>query len=105
MVKKIHNQFLCSQIMLPEHRGALNKKAYESRLKEISAMPDLDEQRLEEMDRIITRALREKLDVRITAMCREGPVIYEGRVRIKQGKVFIGDNSIAVNFIINIEEI
>ena len=43
MRSKMYNQFLCSSLMLPEHREALTEYHAEERQKEAEYMPEVDE--------------------------------------------------------------
>ena len=107
MVNKLNNQFLCSRMMLPEHVRELRKQAYEAEIQEISKIPELDEQRLEEMDKILKKAIKKNLPVRITVMNPKGPNIYKGKVKIERGKAILMEQSITIDLskVINIEEI
>ncbi len=90
MSKKLNNQFICSRMMLPEHVRALSKYEQESKLKELCKRPELDEQRLEEFDRVLQRAIKEELLVRVMVLTERGPVMYDGKVqKIATGKLYI----------------
>ncbi len=90
MSKKLYNQFICSRMMLPEHVRALSKHEQESKLKELCWMPELDKQRLEEFDRILQKAVKEEMPVRLTVMTGQGLVVYEGKVQeVDRGKLYL----------------
>ncbi|NMB36383.1 MAG: YolD-like family protein [Firmicutes bacterium] len=63
MTKRISNQFLCSSLMLPEHRDALERRRREQREKEETRRPCFDEQQLALWDRLLTAALRQEKEL------------------------------------------
>ncbi|MEW5920814.1 MAG: YolD-like family protein [Bacillota bacterium] len=81
MPAKMFNQFLCSSLMLPEHREALNRHAAELRQQEKSRRPSIDEQQHELWDRLIGDAIREKKELSITCLDeKEGTRLFRGVV-------------------------
>ena len=63
MRKKLYHQFACSSLMLPEHRAGLIRR---HRQKSAEKRPEWDEQRLEELERLVKRSIAAALPVRIT---------------------------------------
>ncbi len=65
MSRKFSEQFICSRMMLPEHREGLNRQSREMLKKENYPKPLLDEQQWEEFQRVLEKALKQHLVVQI----------------------------------------
>ena len=68
MRAKMYNQFLCSSLMLPEHREALTRYYVEEQQKEAECMPEVDEQELAVWDQLIRISMAEGCIVAVTYM-------------------------------------
>ena len=80
MSKKISNQFLCSSLMLPEHRDALNRRRRKRREREGARRPCFDEQQLALWDRLLTAALQQKKKLLVHYANERGVHAFEGIV-------------------------
>ncbi|UNC90726.1 YolD-like family protein [Candidatus Contubernalis alkaliaceticus] len=65
MSRKFSEQFLCSRMMLPEHREGLNRQNRKQHKREIFPIPLIDEQQWEEFQRLLEKALEQCLVVEI----------------------------------------
>ncbi len=79
MKKKLH-QFLCSSMMLPEHREKLHKHRKEEAMKEKYPFPLLDEQQQEVFCLLLNGSFREGITIKIT-------VFNKGEYRTLTGRV------------------
>ena len=80
MSKKLKNQFLCSRMMLPEHKERLreyHKKMYGGK----TELPLFDEQQLEEFQCLLIQSLQCGLEVELTILTETGQKIITGVVR------------------------
>lgn len=68
MPEKMFNQFLCSSLMLPEHREALNRRAAQLRQQEKMCRPCIDAQQWELWDRLISEALHQERELSILCL-------------------------------------
>lgn len=57
MSKKLHEKFICSRMMLPEHAAALYADKEEKQKKELLYIPTHEGQQLEEWEKFINRSL------------------------------------------------
>lgn len=80
MSKKLFNQFICSRMMLPEHREKLNKHHEKIERKEKYRLPSFDEQQWEEFEFILTQSLEHGVKIEIT-------ILKEGKYFKKRGTV------------------
>ena len=80
MTKKMFNQFLCSSLMLPEHRDALNRRRAEQRKKEKIYRPCIDEQQHALWDRLLTAALRQGKELAVHYKNEQGENLLRGVV-------------------------
>lgn len=72
MSKKYTNQFLCSRMMLPEHREKLARHRREAEQAEATRRPLLDQQRWEEFQAMLERSYFEGARVRVTTLGEDG---------------------------------
>ncbi len=109
MSKKINNQFLCSRMMLPEHKENLNSRKKKMEYKEKYYIPSFDEQQWEEFQFLINKSLHEKTKIQITVLEKEykkyrGIITHtypeQGLLNIKVENKF---KKIAANKIVNIK--
>lgn len=63
MKKKLYHQFACSSLMLPEHRAGL---ARHRRNRAAEERPAIDEQQLEQLQRLVKRSIAAGLPVTVT---------------------------------------
>lgn len=81
MPEKMFNQFLCSSLMLPEHREALQCRAAELRQQEKMQRPCIDVQQYELWDRLICEAIQHKRELCISYLDKqEGNRLIRGVV-------------------------
>ncbi len=78
MSKKINQQFACSKMMLPEHRGSLQEHCRQSSRAEESSRPDLDEQERERLQQIFEQALAGKRALQVTVFTGTGRESFTG---------------------------
>ncbi len=113
MSKKKYNQFICSRMILPEHRNNL-KLRFHRVLQEEDPLSSYcpDEQQKEEFDQLLREALQEGLEINIIISNKEGglnkisgviPKKCEGLKKIKVAAAD-GNRSINVSEIIKIEK-
>lgn len=77
MSGKMRGQFACSRMMLPEQSRGLRRQAEALR---IPPRPWLDEQRHEEMQYVLDRAIMERCVVLLTIWDEKGGEILRGRI-------------------------
>jgi len=81
MSKKLSNQFLCSRMMLPEHREKLklyqNKREYEENYR----IPQYSDQQLEEFQFLLDRSLKFGLRIELTILTDHGFTNIKGVVK------------------------
>lgn len=80
MTKKMFNQFLCSSLMLPEHRDALNRRRAEQRKKEKMCRPCIDEQQHALWDCLLTAALRQGKELAVYYKNEQGEHLLRGAI-------------------------
>lgn len=68
MSKKLRHQFACSSMMLPEHRGSLNRRRKEMERREQHRRPLLDEQEQELFQQTLQRSLQESAPLTLTVL-------------------------------------
>ncbi len=78
MSKKLTQQFACSKMMLPEHRGSLQEKTTRSRRSEENSRPELDEQERERLQRIFEQALAGRKALKVTVLTGKGRDTFIG---------------------------
>ncbi len=78
MIRKIDQQFSCSKMMLPEHRTNLERHCEELIREEELRRPQLDEQRREEMQRLLEQALQTGQSLKIDTMDSYSRCCYRG---------------------------
>jgi hypothetical protein len=81
MSKKITNQFICSRMMLPEHKEKLNSHRKSILKKEKYSKPCFDEQRLEEFQFLLNHSMHNKITVKITVLNDNEYLNIEGIVK------------------------
>ena len=79
MPAKMFNQFLCSSLMLPEHREALNRHNAEMRQQK-TPRPCIEEQQRELWDRLLIDSLQQGKELSICCMDRRGARRFNGVV-------------------------
>ena len=72
MSKKIIRQFACSKMMLPEHRDSLQSLKIGARREEIYRRPFFDDQRQEELQQLLDRAILKQQALRFTILSAGG---------------------------------
>lgn len=78
MSKKINRQFACSKMMLPEHRGSLQDHKNKALWQENHRSPLLDEQRQEELQQLLDRAVFKRQALTFTVLDDEGYQNFNG---------------------------
>ncbi len=78
MSKKMDQQFACSKMMLPEHRGCLRDKRARDRRAEENSRPDLDEQERERLQRVFEEALALRRVLQVTFFTATGRETFTG---------------------------
>jgi hypothetical protein len=110
MTKKISNQFLCSRMMLPEHKESINSYKKKTEYKKKYRIPSFDEQQCEEFQFLINKSLNKKIKLKVTVLEKKyqeyiGIVTNtypeSGLIKIKTNKEF---KKITADKIVNIEE-
>jgi len=112
MSKKLSNQFLCSRMMLPEHREKLklyqNKRDYE----ESYRIPQYSDQQLEEFQSLLDRSLKFGLRIELTILTEHGFTNLKGIVKKTEttsGQIIIttreGDIRLKIENIVVLKEI
>ncbi len=81
MSKKYTNQFLCSRMMLPEHRAKLARHRREAERAEQHRRPLLDQQQWEEFQAVLERSYFEGVRVKVTTLEEDGRCTVTGVVR------------------------
>jgi len=70
--KKANQQFACSKMMLPEHRGGLQEHRLRMEREETNRCPLLDEQRHEELQHLLRSATFKRQKIRFTVLNSSG---------------------------------
>ncbi len=78
MSKKINQQFACSKMMLPEHRGSLQEQSTEKKRADESSRPELDEQERERLQQIFEQAFTGRRVLRVTVFTGTGREVFTG---------------------------
>ncbi len=78
MSKKFNQQFACSKMMLPEHRGSLQEHKQKLEWKESNRRPFLDEQRHEELQQLLEQATFKRHELNFTVLYSNGYQIING---------------------------
>lgn len=78
MRAKLYNQFICSSLMLPEHREGLNEYHAEQRRKEEKYVPQVDEQEFEIWDYLVRKSLCKGYAVSVTYLSASGKITLTG---------------------------
>ncbi len=78
MSRKFNQQFSCSKMMLPEHRGSLQRHDAKSRWDQKHRRPVPDEQEQEQRQQILEQALANKQAITITVLTENGRQAYSG---------------------------
>ncbi|MEW5784577.1 MAG: YolD-like family protein [Bacillota bacterium] len=68
MSKKLTHQFGCSRMMLPEHRGQLQRHREQTRQREEYRRPLFDEQQQEQFQHALEQSLRHGLPLQVTVV-------------------------------------
>ena len=92
MSKKFNQQFACSKMMLPEHRGSLQEQSVKTQWNETHRRPLFDEQRQEELQQILDQAIVKRQTLQCTILNSSGYQVYSGvPLRIDQtaGKIIL----------------
>ncbi len=106
MRSKMYNQFICSSLMLPEHREALTEYHLEERQQEEQYMPEVDEQELEVWEYLIGESLSEKKKLNVTYLNRNERKTLTGvAVEAANSALRIKDENIDKIKTINLNEI
>lgn len=71
MSRKFSDQFLCSRMMLPEHREGLNRRTEQITRQEKYTRPLWDEQQWEQFQLLLQEALEQRLVVEIVRVKEE----------------------------------
>jgi len=69
-LKKMYQQFKCSQIMLPEHRRELEKHAALKQHEKQESSSTADEQEKEQWDRLLQASLKTGQKIELTILSR-----------------------------------
>lgn len=84
MTKKLYHQFVCSSLMLPEHRHRLaehrEKGARDLRLEETAP----DEQQLEQFQRLVKQSMPARLPLRVTFIDNRDRRTFTGVIQVRQ---------------------
>jgi len=102
MSKKINQQFACSKMMLPEHRGSLQEQSAAVKRADESSRPELDQQERERLQQIFEQALHVRRALRVTVFTETGREIFTGiplRVDPAGGKIIFSSGSTGVRAI------
>jgi len=78
MSKKLNQQFACSKMMLPEHRGSLQEHNTQLRRDEKNSRPVLDEQQWERLQQIFESSLAEGRALKVTLINGTGRETFTG---------------------------
>ena len=78
MPAKMFNQFICSSLMLPEHREALNRHNRVIREQGKKQHPCIDEQERELWDHLISESLRKGRKLAVTYLEKNAPRVLRG---------------------------
>ncbi len=78
MSKKLNQQFACSKMMLPEHRGSLQERTVRSRRLEESSRPEFDEQERERLQQVFEQALDGRSALKVTVLTGKGRDTFIG---------------------------
>ncbi len=77
---KMFNQFICSSLMLPEHREALNRHNRELRKQEKECCPYIEEEERDRWDRLLGESLQKGRQLAVTCLEEDGPRLLRGVV-------------------------
>lgn len=109
MPAKMFNQFICSSLMLPEHREALTRYHREAREKEKARRPSVGEDDREVWDRLLNISLQQGRELIITTEDEEGTCVTRGvvcKINRTRGIISVRSNAavehLAVDLIITI---
>lgn len=94
-MEKLHNQFLCSRMMLPEHVEALSQHNKEKQNEEM-IIPSFDEQELENWEHLIKQSLEQGTEITITYISNSAEKSVSGaviRFDGSTGRIIIGDKN------------
>ncbi len=72
MSKKFNQQFACSKMMLPEHRGSLQEHKFRIEWEETNRCSLSDEQRHEELQQLLDLATLKQHLLAFTVLCGTG---------------------------------
>jgi hypothetical protein len=72
MSKKLRHQFACSSMMLPEHRGHLDRRRKDLKRREQQRRPLFDEQEQERFQQALQRSLQQGLPLTVTVLQSSG---------------------------------
>lgn len=81
MSKKIINQFICSRMMLLEHRERLNERRRKLQREEKYHMPFFDEQQWKEFQFILNRSIQYGCKIEVTVLTKKGHLKVRGVVK------------------------
>ncbi len=70
-MKKFTDQFLCSRMMLPEHVEALSRYNKKNLKEEDTHIPSVDEQELENWERLIKQSLEHGMKITVTYLAKD----------------------------------
>jgi hypothetical protein len=79
--KKLYHQFACSSMMLPEHRGRLERRRREARREEEHRRPQFDEQQRDQFQYLLERSLSQGLKLQVTILTDQGCRILAGTAK------------------------
>jgi hypothetical protein len=77
-MKKMNDQFLCSRMMLPEHRKALSQRQQKIREAEDRRIPLFDEQELELWEWFLRQSLEQGTKITVSYLSEGGEKIVSG---------------------------
>ena len=104
-MKKFTDQFLCSRMMLPEHVEALSRYNKKNLKEEDTHIPSVDEQELENWERLIKQSLEHRMKITVTYLAKDmkkksvtGAVT---KVDVSGGIIFIEDKGGKVWVVLN----
>lgn len=78
MSKKINQQFACSKMMLPEHRGGLQQHRNQKDQDEENSRPHFDEQHWERLQQLYEEALSGRRTLEVTVFTQNGRKTFTG---------------------------
>ncbi len=77
---KMFNQFICSSLMLPEHREALNHHNRKLQKQEKEFCPYIEEEERDRWDRLLGESLQKGRELAVTCLEEDGPRLLRGVV-------------------------